>query len=166
MLIPKVVCNIFFSLPSAAHLVDIKSLSSFLLSSKINHIWSAWITQLFSMLLSPLMYSKIWSFILMQTFSLFCITWSRTFFITRYYIIFSSKTTLIWLTTALQLTFSREILCKNCNDIGSRMVELIKIGLWASIAIMFYIEAWYKVLTLLPFVSVLIISICLLRTCL
>lgn len=42
---------------------------------------------------------------------------------------------------ALQLMFAKEILCKNCNNIGSRKLKLIKTGLRASIDNLLCIKA-------------------------
>ena len=99
----------------------------------------------------------------MQSFSLFQITYSRTPSTTRHCRVFSGKTALIWSATAFQLALVGEILCKGCNDIGSRRLELIKTGSRAIITDMLFIEAWNGVLTLVPSVSVSTISVCLIR---
>ena len=165
VLMLKAVCTVFLFLPSAVYPVGAESISSFLLSSKVNPISSAWITQFFPTAPSLFMCSKSWSSFVTQSLSLFWIMWSRILSITRRFKVFSGKTALIWSATALQLTFDREILCKSCNDVGSRWLELFKTLLRASIANMLCIEAWNGVLISVPSVFVSTISIHLVRAC-
>lgn len=65
----------------------------------------------------------------------------------------------------MKSAFAREILCKNCNDVESRKLELIKTSLKALITNMLYIKAWNRVLTLVSSVFISIISICLVKAC-
>ena len=161
----KAVCTMLPRIPLAAYPVSVESISSFLLSSKINLISSVWIIQLFPMPLFSLMYSKSWSSLITQSLPLFRIMWSRTPSITRHCRVFSIKTALIWSATVLQLAFAWKILCNNYNNEGSRRLELIKTGSRAPIADILCIEAWNRVLISVPSVSVLTISICLVRAC-
>lgn len=59
--------------------------------------------------------------------------------------------------------FAKEILYKNYNNVGFGRLELIEIGLRALIADMLYIKAWIGVLTLILFISISTIFICLVR---
>lgn len=101
VVILKAICIVLLLISSAAYLINVESISSFLLSSKINPISSTWITQLFPTPPSPFTYSKSWYSLVTQSFPLFQITWSRTPSTTRRCKIFSGKTALIWLATAL-----------------------------------------------------------------
>lgn len=65
----------------------------------------------------------------------------------------------------LQLAFAEEIWFKDCNDEGFRKIKLVKICLRALIIDMFYTEAWNRVLILAASISILTISILLIRTC-
>lgn len=66
---------------------------------------------------------------------------------------------------ALQLAFAIIISSKSSDSEESEKVDLVKIGLQVSIVDMLYIEAWSGELILAMSVSVLIISICLIKTC-
>lgn len=69
----------------------------------------------------------------------------------------------MWFIMALQLAFALIILSKSYNSKKSERIDLVKIGLRASIIQILCIEAWSGVLILAIFVSVLTVFICLVR---
>lgn len=65
---------------------------------------------------------------------------------------------------ALKFVFAIKILHKNCNNIESGILKLVRTGLKIIIANMFYIKALLRVLILVLFIYISIILICLVKT--
>lgn len=66
---------------------------------------------------------------------------------------------------ALQLAFAKEILCKSYNNEGSRRVKLVKRSSRTPIIDTLCIKVWTGILIFVVFISILTMSICLVRAC-